>query len=135
MHELSICLALMQQVERIGAEHGARGVASILLRVGPLSGVEPPLLERAFPLAATGTIAENAELLIEQTGVRVRCNQCGEESAAAPNRLLCGRCGDWRTRLVSGDEMLLASLELDFDDTPAKGPVAADAAAIARPPP
>jgi hydrogenase nickel incorporation protein HypA/HybF len=26
--------------------------------------------------------------------------------------LLCGTCGDYHTRLLSGDEMLLASLEL-----------------------
>ena len=47
MHELSVCLALMQQVERVCREHSARRVALIRLQVGPLSGVEPPLLERA----------------------------------------------------------------------------------------
>ena len=44
--------------------------------------------------------------------VRVRCEQCGAETDALPNRLLCGACGDFRTQLLSGDEMLLASLEL-----------------------
>jgi hydrogenase nickel incorporation protein HypA/HybF len=43
----------------------------------------------------------------------VKCSQCGAESAAKPNRLLCGECGDYRTNLVSGDEMVLKSLELD----------------------
>jgi hydrogenase nickel incorporation protein HypA/HybF len=42
----------------------------------------------------------------------VRCETCGAESVALPNRLVCGACGDWHTRLVSGDEMLLASVEL-----------------------
>jgi Zn finger protein HypA/HybF involved in hydrogenase expression len=27
--------------------------------------------------------------------------------------LVCGACGDWRTDLVAGDEMLLLSVELD----------------------
>jgi hydrogenase nickel incorporation protein HypA/HybF len=45
--------------------------------------------------------------------VRVRCTRCGADCEAAPNRLLCGACGDYRTRLASGDEMLLASLELE----------------------
>jgi hydrogenase nickel incorporation protein HypA/HybF len=134
MHELSICLALMEQVGRISAEHGGRRVASILLRVGPLSGVEPPLLERAFPLAAAGTIAEDAELVIEQAAVRVGCSRCGAETEASPNRLLCGRCGDYRTRLVSGDEMLLASLELELDDAPAAGADPGPRAAAAGPP-
>jgi hydrogenase nickel incorporation protein HypA/HybF len=45
--------------------------------------------------------------------VRVRCEQCGAESEASPNRLLCGACGDYHTRLLSGDELLLVSVELE----------------------
>jgi hydrogenase nickel incorporation protein HypA/HybF len=119
MHELSVCLALMQQVERVCREHSARRVEMIRLQVGPLSGVEPPLLERAFPLASAGTVAEGAVLKIESCPVRVICSQCAAETEVPPNRLLCGECGDYRTRLVSGDEMLLASLELYRDDQPA----------------
>lgn len=116
MHELSICQALLDQVERIAAEHGASRVERILLRVGPLSGVEGPLLQHAFPLAAAGTLAESAELLIETAAVRVACNDCGAETPATPNRLLCGDCGSYKTRLVSGDELLLANLELTIPD-------------------
>lgn len=134
MHELSVCLALMEQVRRISAEHGARRVTVIRLRIGPLSGVEPPLLERAFPLAAAGTVAEDAELLIEHTAVRVRCTRCEAESEVPPNRLLCGSCGDYRTRLVGGDEMLLASLELDVEDAPGE-PAAARKPMAAQGPP
>lgn len=112
MHELSVCIALMEQVERIAREHQAGCVERIVLQVGPLSGVEAPLLEHAWPLAATGTLAETAELVIETAPVKVKCTRCGAESEVAPNRLLCAACGDYRTRLVSGDEMLLANLEL-----------------------
>jgi hydrogenase nickel incorporation protein HypA/HybF len=119
MHELSVCLALLDQVEAIARERGARGVERICLRIGPLCGVESPLLASAFPLAAAGTLAEHAVLEIEPTPVRVRCRECGAESDAAPNRLICGACGGYRTQLVSGDEMLLASLELSIPDSPA----------------
>ena len=112
MHEYSVCLALLEQVEGIAAEHQARRVERIVLQLGPLSGVEAPLLEHAWPLAAAGSIAAEAELVMESAPVRVRCTQCEAESAAQPNRLLCASCGDYRTRLISGDEMLLASLEL-----------------------
>lgn len=116
MHELSVCLSLLEQVERIAKEHGATGVERILLRIGPLSGVEAPLLANAYPLAAAGTLAEDAELEIETAPVRVHCVDCGEESEASPNRLLCASCGSYHTRLTSGDEMLLASLELSLPD-------------------
>ena len=112
MHELSVCIALMDHVRNIAREHRAGQVDRIVLQLGPLSGVEALLLERAWPLAATGTLAERAELVIESAPVMVHCGACGAESEAAPNRLLCGKCGDFRTRLLSGDEMLLAHLEL-----------------------
>jgi hydrogenase nickel incorporation protein HypA/HybF len=116
MHELSVCQSLLDQVESIAREHGATRVERILLRVGPLSGVEPALLQNAYPLAAAGTLAEHAELVIEPAAVRVRCSECGAESDAAPNRLLCGSCGGWKTRLISGDELMLANLELSIPD-------------------
>jgi hydrogenase nickel incorporation protein HypA/HybF len=112
MHELSICQALVSEVERIAGEHDA-AVSSITLRIGPLSGVETSQLEQAYPLATAGTRLSRASLVIEPAPVRVRCRTCFEESAAAPNRLLCAACGDWHTDLVSGDEMLLVRVELD----------------------
>ena len=112
MHELSVCNALIEQVTAIAREHNAVRVDKVVLRVGPLSGIEVALLEHAYPIAATGTVAENAELSIESLTVRVKCSQCGAESDVEPNRLLCSACGDFRTNLISGDEMLLASLEL-----------------------
>ena len=115
MHELAVCQGLLRQVETIAREHGAGRVTRIVVRIGPLSGVEPDLLAGAFPLAAADTRATTAELVIERLPVRVLCNTCGAESEATPNRLLCGVCGDWHTRLVGGDEMLLASVELERD--------------------
>jgi hydrogenase nickel incorporation protein HypA/HybF len=112
MHELSICIALMRQVQRIARERDAGRVDRIVVQIGPLSGVEARLLKHAWPLASTGTVAEKAELVIESMPVKVRCTRCDSVSEVAPNRLLCSACGDFRTRLVSGDEMLLATLEL-----------------------
>jgi hydrogenase nickel incorporation protein HypA/HybF len=116
MHELSVCQSLLDQVIRIAADHGANRVERVLLRIGPLSGIEAPLLRNAYPIAAAGTLAEDAVLDIEPAPVRVHCVTCGAETDATPNRLLCGACGDWHTRLVSGDEMLLASLELSIPE-------------------
>ena len=121
MHELSVCLALLDQVQAIAREHRATGVARIVLRIGPLSGVEAPLLDSAYPMAAAGTLAERAALEIEQVPVRVQCRDCGAQTEAAANRLICAQCGGFRTDLVSGDEMLLAKLELILPEEQASG--------------
>ena len=113
MHELSVCLSLLREVERVACENNAGRVTRIVVTVGPLSGVEPDLLRNAYPLAVAGTVAEDAEFQIDLSEIVVKCSQCGTESPARPNRLICGECGDYRTELVSGDEMILQSLELE----------------------
>ncbi len=113
MHELAICQSLMEQVEGIAIERNAQCVTSIVIAMGPLSGVEVQLLKNAYPIASAGTIAEDAELIIEHLPIKVKCTQCGSESDALPNKLICKQCGDWRTTLVSGDEMILMSVELE----------------------
>ena len=113
MHELSVCLSLLEQVQAIAAERGATQVTRIELKVGPLSGVEAELLRNAWPLASANTIAVDAEFVIDETGIVVHCDACDTDTPAAANRLVCGSCGDFRTTVVSGDEMILQSLELE----------------------
>ena len=113
MHELSICQALMKQLEDIAHERNAQSIAVVTVGMGPLSGVEAALLKNAYPIASAGTIAESAELIVEELPIRVKCNQCGTESEATANKLICKQCGDWRTTLISGDELMLMSVELE----------------------
>ena len=108
MHELAIGQALITQIEDIARERAAR-VREVCLRVGPLSGVEPKLLEDTYPLVCAGTAAEGSQLDIEETDIRVRCRICSAETVAAPNRLLCAACGDWiqRPHLVLSENIIL----------------------------
>jgi hydrogenase nickel incorporation protein HypA/HybF len=122
MHELSICQSLLSQVVEIALNNGAKAVERIVIEVGPLSGVEPTLLARAFEFARSGSCAEHAELAIETTQVTVSCRICGAQSRTRPNRLLCGVCGGYRTRIVVGDELRLRRVELgalEWQPTPA----------------
>ena len=116
MHELSLCHSLLTQVEGLIVENNADKATRVVVRLGPLSGVEPALLRRAYPLAVAGSAAEGSLLEIETLPVRVRCGACDRESEVPPNRLLCPACGDFKTSLMSGDEMILATVDLEVDD-------------------
>jgi hydrogenase nickel incorporation protein HypA/HybF len=120
MHELAICQALLRQVLAVAANRCSRRIGRIKLRIGPLSGVEPALLKSAFPLVAAGTPCEGTIIEIEEIPVRVRCRICGSTSQARSNRLLCTDCGTWRVTLMSGDDMSLASVELQDAQTAKK---------------
>jgi hydrogenase nickel incorporation protein HypA/HybF len=113
VHEMAVAQALVEQVDTVIRQHGATHATRIRVRIGPLAGVVPELLARAFPLAAAGSCMESAELDLVDAPVRVRCQSCGAETEAAMNRLVCGACGDWHTQVISGDELLLESVELE----------------------
>lgn len=114
MHELSVCQALVRQLEGLVSERGARRVCSVTVRLGVLSGVEPELLSNAYPIACAGTVAENSCLIVENSPVRVYCASCDAETETTASKLVCGLCGNWRTRLVSGGELILVSAELEM---------------------
>jgi hydrogenase nickel incorporation protein HypA/HybF len=116
MHELAVCQALIDQVEKVAKSENASRVTGIYLEIGPLSGVESQLLEHAYPLAAHGTLAQDARLIIDTAAVRVRCTKCDLQTDVLPNRLICGACGDWHVKVISGDELLLKRVELEKAD-------------------
>ena len=115
MHELSLCDDLLDQVVAIAAQHHAQSVESITVHIGAWSGVEPSLLDTAFTLIKTGTIAEQALLIVQTVPVIVSCRHCGAKSETVANRLLCSACHSADTDLISGDELILASVALCVD--------------------
>jgi len=116
VHELSLCDDLLRQVVAIAAQNNAQSVESITVQIGALSGVEPILLESAFVLIKVGTVAEQARLIMETSPVTVLCRKCGAQSEVAANRLLCNACQSHETTLLSGDELILASVALNCAD-------------------
>ncbi|NCO19934.1 MAG: hydrogenase maturation nickel metallochaperone HypA [Gammaproteobacteria bacterium] len=133
MHELAVCESLLSQVRTLAAERGAESVGTITVRIGPLSGVEPELLIQAFSIARAGRHTGQARLEIESVAIELRCRDCGAESGAIPNRMLCSNCSSWRVDLIHGDEMLLASVELHLgrsDSNDAQSPDPGDASDV-----
>lgn len=121
LHELSLCMNLVEQLSALCRRHGARSVARVEVEVGMLSGVEALLLEDAFPFAAAASLAAGAQLVTTVVPPRIRCRNCGEEAEAAPSQLGCPACASFDTELVRGHELSIARVELVRDDPPTNG--------------
>ena len=113
MHELSVCQALLAQVDDIARAQNAIAVYEINVDVGPLSGVVTALLTQAFTLARAGTLAEAAKLIVNEPPVTVRCQICEQKTDTTANALCCAACGDWRTTVIHGDELMLRDVVLE----------------------
>jgi hydrogenase nickel incorporation protein HypA/HybF len=69
MHELSIALSMLDELEEQVEKHGGASVEAVHVRIGILSGVDPHALRFAYELACEGTPFVGSRLEIES----VRC--------------------------------------------------------------
>ena len=89
MHELSVCQALVTKITELARQHSASRVIEVTLAIGPLSGVEPRLIESAYPLACAGTLADGSRLEIDRKAASrpLPGLRRGERRRAEPSRL------------------------------------------------
>ena len=113
MHEMSIVEALLETVRDELRAHPDAHVRTVCVRVGTLRLVEPDMLRFCYDAAARGTPLAGSCLDIEQVEARARCNVCSLEFPVEESWFECPRCRSARARLLKGDELLLASLEIE----------------------
>jgi hydrogenase nickel incorporation protein HypA/HybF len=114
VHEYSIVSSLLERVEAAASAHGASQVHGLTVRIGEASGVDARLLATAFETFRERTICAHAALKIESVPARWACPRCGAVPAeGAPLR--CFDCNQ-PAQLVSGDEIILAHLDLELPD-------------------
>ncbi|MFF4400980.1 hydrogenase maturation nickel metallochaperone HypA [Streptomyces sp. NPDC001480] len=120
MHEMSIALAVIEEVEAAAERAGdVTAVRSVRLEVGELAGVVPDALSFSFELACAGTVLEGAELVVGTVPGRARCGPCAHEWAVGmPPLLSCPRCDGGTTELLSGRELRIADVRWETGPTP-----------------
>ncbi|MET9608503.1 hydrogenase maturation nickel metallochaperone HypA [Streptomyces sp. NPDC006512] len=121
MHEMSIAMAVVGQVEEAAEAGGASAVTLVRLQVGELAGVVPDALAFCFELACAGTLLEGAELVTLSEAARARCAACTTQWAVGmPPQLCCPGCGlATDVELLSGRELRI--LSVTWEDGPGGG--------------
>ena len=112
MHEAGIALNLIEAVQqRLASDPGVR-VAAIHVRVGELAGVSTDALDFAFECLAAPTSLAGARLIFDPVPLTVVCDACGQTTPVEDLVFRCGLCGSERTRVASGRELEVRTLEL-----------------------
>jgi len=113
MHELSIMESALKVVLDQARQAGAGRILQVRLRVGALSGVVPEALELAFEALRQGTLAEAADLRIDQVPARYWCAGCAREFESTDPFGECPTCSQPSGDLRAGRELEVASLEVE----------------------
>jgi len=113
MHEISLAMSVMKQVESCLADFGPEArVARITLQVGRLRAVAPDAMQFCFQAVSEGTAAEDADLVIDEIPVRVRCESCDGEWTVEEVLFLCPSC-DGPVKILTGEELMLRTIEVE----------------------
>jgi len=118
MHEYSIAQALVDQIEEIARRNQAGCVTRVVVQVGRLRGIVPEILQWGFEIVAAGTVAEGAQLAIEEIPIVVRCQACNAQSELDWPIYLCSACQSPAVTQLSGNELILKTLEIADDTDP-----------------
>ena len=113
MHEFSIVSSLLDMCEANAAQHNAKKITKVEVKVGKLSGVEPHLLQTAFDTFKEKTICDGAEFVMHLQDILIHCRGCNEESTLEKNHFVCPRCESNDVSVLDGEEMYLMRLEME----------------------
>lgn len=111
MHERSLMLTLLKQVERIRAEHDNAPVTEIAVEVGVLSGVEATLLTTAFSEFADSF--PDAQLNIQELPVTALCQECQHIITMDRFLSVCPSCRSSKVQITGGDTFRLLHVTLN----------------------
>lgn len=112
MHEIAIALSLLEIVENKCREEGYGSVASVKVRVGKASSLQPEALQLAFEMAKKETVAREAELLIDLVPVRALCRSCFKSFEGGGSFIFeCPFCKSPSFRVISGRELELVEID------------------------
>lgn len=112
MHEMSLIRTLIRQVAQIAVENAADAVERVRVELGPLSGVEPVLVDLAWQQLSPETICRGAELIQDEIPLSCRCRACGQDFQVPDIRLECPECGSDAVQVTGGDEFRLLDVTI-----------------------
>ncbi|HCI55567.1 MAG TPA: hydrogenase maturation nickel metallochaperone HypA [Bacteroidales bacterium] len=111
MHELSIAENLSEIVIEVAEKEKLSKVTRVNVSFGKMVQIIPEFFEKAFRAAVSGTIANDAEINIEEVPVTIRCNNCNFEMTLDEYNFVCERCGSSDIDIVTGRELYVKSIE------------------------
>jgi len=110
MHEMSIAVELMAQLEALAAANGLTTIEEVSISAGALRAIVPEALAMAFEAVAAGTCAAGARLAVETVAPRGRCRACGQEFGLDVDNFACPHCNLADVEIIAGNEIILASM-------------------------
>ena len=123
MHELSMAQGILNAVLEAAEENDAIEVTDIVIEIGRLAMLNPEQVKFMLSVLSENTIAENANITIENIDVEIECYACGFKGIAnvddsdhyAP-MILCPKCESHRVDVINGKDVTVKNISIEKED-------------------
>lgn len=112
MHEASLVRSLLHQVGDLLIANNGESAEIIRVEMGPLSGVERPLVEIAFAQQVSDTPCRGATLEVQEVPLSAVCRDCEKAFDVQHFRFRCPTCESGNVQVTGGDEFRLVDIDI-----------------------
>lgn len=116
MHELSVTESILNIASEYAQNSGASRVTAINLVIGQLSSIVDDSVRFYWDLVAENSLCQGAALHFERIAAKLVCQDCGLEYNIPERLTPCPRCASFNTRVVSGEEFFVESIEIEKEE-------------------
>src|SRR5215204_4056135 len=88
-------------------------IKNVYLALGEITELDQSLIQQHWNDLSKGTPAEQAELHFRLIKAEVQCMACFEKYHPVDGKIHCPHCGSYGAKVLSGEEFILESIELE----------------------
>lgn len=122
MHDVTAAQRIASTVLQVAREQGAERVERVQIALGAMTMIAPEQLEFWLEQIFRGSVAEGAEVEIEQLPLRIRCKTCSHEGAVEvpddpiyhlmPYVPECPACGSDELEVLGGGACVVQAIRI-----------------------
>lgn len=116
MHEMSLAEGVLQIIEDAARSQDFAKVKSVVLEIGQIAAIEIEAMRFCFDAVMRGSIADGAILEIVSLPGTGWCMQCAITVPIVEQYAACPECGSYQVQPVTGTEMRVKELEVEWGD-------------------
>ncbi len=123
MHEFSMAQGILNAVLETAEENNATKVTDIVIQIGKLAILNPEQLTFMLNVLIEDTIAENANIVIEDVDVEIKCYNCDYEGIGDVDdsdhylpMILCPKCESHRVNVLNGKDVTIKNISIEKED-------------------
>ncbi|MDR0855055.1 MAG: hydrogenase maturation nickel metallochaperone HypA [Christensenellaceae bacterium] len=113
MHEMSLLVYVVDEVEKVAKENNAKKVETITLEYGEVSGILADCMVDFWELISKRSeLLKDSKLILEMLPAVTVCNDCGKRYPTVEFAKVCPSCKSKNTELLCGSEFNIKEIAI-----------------------